>query len=130
MALAVMVVDDEAAICEAVAAYLEDEGMQVYTSSSGEDALQRISAGLPVQVCIMDLRLPGMNGSAAVLAIHASAPQVRFIIHTGSAHDTIFSDLRGHGLDGIPVFRKPVEDMAALARTVTDLAGAGQQLPG
>lgn len=124
MALAVMVVDDETAICENLAAYLEDEGMQVFTSDSGEDALQRIQAGLPVQVCIMDLRLPGMNGSQAILAIHACAPRVRFIIHTGSAHDTIVNDLRSHGVDGIPVFRKPVEDMAALLHAVKRLGAA------
>lgn len=121
MALAVMVVDDEAAICENLAAYLEDEGMQVYTSDSGEAALERIAAGLPVQVCIMDLRLPGMNGSEAILAIHERAPAVRFIIHTGSAHDTILRDLRNRGVEGIPVFRKPVEDMTALVNTVKRL---------
>lgn len=130
MAPVVMVVDDEVVICDNVAAFLEDEGMQVHTAHSGEDAVQRISAGLPVQVCIMDLRLPGMNGAEAIRAIHGRAPQVRFIVHTGSPHDSIISDLHREDLGEIPVFWKPVWDMAALARAVTDLCAAEQQRPG
>lgn len=121
MALSVLIVDDEAAMCDSLAAYFEDEGIQVHTSDSGEDALRRVVAGLPAQVCIMDLRLPGMNGSQAILAIHEHVPGMRFIIHTGSAHDTILEDLRRRGLDDIPVFRKPVDDMAALVGCVRTL---------
>jgi CheY-like chemotaxis protein len=120
-----MLVDDEAAICDSLAAYLEDEGMQVHTARSGEEALQRIEAGVPVSVCVMDLRLPGMSGAETLLAIHASAPLVRFVIHTGSAHASVIDDLRKRGLGDIPVFSKPVEDLAVLAGTVTALADGG-----
>jgi CheY-like chemotaxis protein len=129
MAPVVMVVDDEASICDNLAAFLEDEGMKVYTAHSGEDALARIDTGLPVQVCIMDLRLPGMNGAEAILEIHGRAPQVRFIVHTGSPHDSVINDLHRAGLNDIPVFKKPVEDMAALSHTVTGLCAAGQPPP-
>jgi CheY-like chemotaxis protein len=125
----VMVVDDEVSICDNLAAFLEDEGMQVYTAYSGEDALQRIGTGLPVQVCIMDLRLPGMNGAEAILKIHGRAPQVRFIVHTGSPHDSVISDLHRAGLGDIPVFRKPLEDMAALSHTVAGLCAARHPPP-
>lgn len=126
MAATVLVVDDDAILCESLAAYLEDEGMQVHTCHSGEDALQRIRAGLPVDVCIMDLRLPGMNGTEAILAIHADTPQIRFIIHTGSDHEAISRDLYNRGLNGMAVFKKPVEDMAVLAETIAGLRNTVQ----
>jgi two-component system OmpR family response regulator len=121
MGPAVLVVDDEPAICDNLAAFLEDEGMQVHTAHSGEDALSRIRAGLDVQVCIMDLRLPGMSGTDTILEIHRIAPQLRFIIHTGSAPDAVITKLRESGLGATPVFKKPVSDMTELARTVATL---------
>ena len=117
----VLVVDDEAAICDNLAVFLEDEGMQVHVAHSGEDAVRRIGEGLPVQVCVMDLRPPGMNGAEAIRTIRRSAPHIRFIVHTGSTQDAVVRDLLRHGLDDIPVFKKPVEDMTALARAVTGL---------
>ena len=121
MASRILVVDDEPAICDNLAAFLEDEGMQVHTACSGEEALSRISAGLDVQVCIMDLRLTDMSGTEAILEIHRLAPQVRFVIHSGSAHDSVLTKLREVGLGATPVFKKPVNNMAELAQTVSAL---------
>lgn len=121
MGPAVLVVDDEPAICDNLAAFLEDEGMRVHIVQSGEDALSRIAAGLPIQVCIVDLRLPGMSGTDAILQIHRIAPMVRFIIHTGSAPDPVLSKLQETALGSTPVFKKPVGDMSELAQLVAAL---------
>jgi len=118
MAPTILVVDDEQAICDNLAAYLEDEGLRVYTAQSGEEALQRIHAGLRVQACVMDLRLPGMGGIEAILAIRRLAPEVRFVIHTGSGDDVVATALQRAGLGRVPVFRKPLADMDDLARTL------------
>lgn len=121
----VLVVDDEATICDNVVAFLEDEGMRVHTAQSGESAVGQVAAGLAVQVCIMDLRLPSMTGIEAILDIRRLDPQVRFIIHSGSAHEAVITELRRAGLDATQVFKKPVEDMAQMARAVRSLcAGA------
>ena len=83
MAPLVIVVDAEASIGDNLAVFLEDEGMQVHVVF-GRRRAARIGTGLPVQVCIMDLRLPGMNGAEAIRTIRRSAPHIRFIVHTGS----------------------------------------------
>lgn len=124
MAQAVLVVDDEVAICDGIAAFLEDEGMQVHTAHSGEDAVACVRTGRPVQVCIMDLRLPGMNGIDAILQLQRVAPDVRFIIHTGSARDAVTAELGRVGLQAAPVFKKPVRDLAEMARTVRTLCAS------
>lgn len=122
----VLVVDDEIAICENLSAFLEDEGMRVICVHSGEDALSRINAGLAIQICIMDLRLPGMSGTAAILAIQQLDPRVRFVIHTGSAQEDVAAELQRAGLAGMPVFKKPVADMADLAQAARRLVAPGR----
>jgi CheY-like chemotaxis protein len=118
MAPSILVVDDEQAICDNLVAYLEDEGMRVYTVHSGEEAIEHVRTGPPVQVCIMDLRLPGMSGTDAMLAMRRLVPGMAFVIHTGSADDAVTAALRRSGLGRIPVFRKPVTDMAALVQAL------------
>jgi CheY-like chemotaxis protein len=124
MAPTVLVVDDEKAICEGLAAYLEDEGMRVHAACSGEDAIDRVGAGLPVHVCIVDLRLPDMNGTQAILEIQRLAPEARFIIHTGSAEEAVITALCRVGLETTPVFRKPLHDMTEMVRTIHGLRPA------
>ncbi len=124
MGLAIMVVDDEIAICDNLQAYLEDEGLLVHTAYSGEEAVQRIADGLAVQACIMDLRLPGINGAEAILQIRSLAPAVRFVVHTGSANDAVIAELQRAGLGNTPVFKKPVADMSELARVVAGMCSA------
>lgn len=120
----VLIVDDEPAICDNLAAFLEDEGMRAEVAHSGEQAVDLISGGLAVDVCIMDLRLPGMNGAQTILALRHLAPGLRFIVHTGSASDKVAAQLSRNGLESVPVFNKPVQDMAQFAAAVTAMWAA------
>lgn len=117
MTPAVLIVDDEISICNNLAAYLEDDGLQVHMSHTGEDALGKIEAGLPVQVCIVDLRLPGMDGNATILALHRVAPGIRFLIHSGSFGYTLPQELIDIGITPEQIFQKPA-DMTRMTRTV------------
>jgi two-component system OmpR family response regulator len=121
----VLVVDDELALSEGVAAFLEDEGMRVHTAHWGEEAVAYVAAGHPIQVCIVDLRLPGANGTDSIAQIRRVAPEIRFMIHTGSTPDLVATELGRAGLEAVPVFTKPVGDMSDLARTVRALCGTG-----
>ena len=118
MAPTVLIVDDEAPICENLAAYLEDDGFGVQMAHSGEEALRLVQAGLAVQVCILDLRLPGMDGNETAFALHRVAPGIRFLIHTGSTDFTPSPDLTHIGITPEHLFNKPVADMSRLVRAV------------
>ncbi len=122
MSLRVLVVDDEWLVAENLEAYLEDEGMRVTSVGSAEDAMKLVEKGLHWDVCIMDLRLPGMDGRAAIHILHRLRPEMRFIIHTGSATFAVSSEMRDMGIADIQLFKKPVVDMEALADTVRSLA--------
>jgi CheY-like chemotaxis protein len=114
-------VDDEQAICDNLAAFLEDEGMRTTVAHSGEEALELILGGLPVDVCIMDMRLPGIDGTRAIAAIREQKPDVRFIVHTGSTSEKVASELRRTGLEDVQAFSKPVHDMRRLAEAINAL---------
>lgn len=122
MECSILVVDDEPMIRENLKAYLEDEGMQVTAVESGEEALRYVASGRSFAVCIMDMRLPGMDGHASIRSLHALCPEMQFIVHTGSADYALPSDLEQIGLSRTQVYLKPLLDMAPLANTVRALA--------
>ncbi|HUT39703.1 MAG TPA: response regulator [Gammaproteobacteria bacterium] len=118
----VLIVDDEPSIVTGLRVFLEDEGMQVGSASSGEEAVDIARNDCSFDVCIMDIRLPGMNGNTAIRALHEICPLLKFIIHTGSAEYSIPDDLRAMGIDERLFFAKPVIDMTPLSETVAALA--------
>lgn len=60
--MAVLVVEDEAEIREDVADILREEGYEVVTAANGAEALERLRAGAPPCVILLDLMMPIMNG--------------------------------------------------------------------
>ena len=122
MASSILIVDDEEMIRENLKAYLEDEGLSVIAVESGEEALRCVARGCCFAVCIMDMRLPGMDGNASIRRLHALCPTMSFIVHTGSSDYTLPSDLQHLGLSDAQVYLKPLLDMAPLAATVRILA--------
>ena len=118
----VLVVDDEPFIVTGLRTFLEDEGMQVESAASGEEALDIVRSDSGIDVCIMDMRLPGMNGDSTIRSLHEICPNLRFIIHTGTADYSIPDDLRAMGIDEQQLFTKPLLDMKPLAETVIALA--------
>jgi CheY-like chemotaxis protein len=121
MSMRVLVVDDEPLIVTGLRVFLEDEGMRVDSAGSGEEAVDIARTDPCFDVCIMDMRLPGMNGDSTIRALHAICPELKFVIHTGSADYSIPDDLRAMGIDERLLFSKPLLDMTPLAETVAAL---------
>ncbi len=118
----ILIVDDEPLIAETLEAFFTDEGMEVTSTSTAEQALHLVEDGHRWDVCVMDLRLPGIDGSAAIRSLHRVRPEMRFVIQTGSAAFSLPGDLRAMGISDLQLFRKPIADMQELARTVKSLA--------
>ena len=81
----VLIVDDEAMIRENLKAYLEDECLRVAAFEAVTPALDWLQEGGICRVCIMDMRLPDMDGNTAIRILHQRYPQMEFLIHTGSS---------------------------------------------
>jgi DNA-binding NtrC family response regulator len=81
-----LVVDDEEAICESLAAWLTKDGYRVVTASSGSEALSCMQQRL-FDIYLVDVRMPGMDGIELLTRIKEQQPDAIIIIIT--AHGTI-----------------------------------------
>lgn len=116
----VLVVDDEPAIRDSLAAFLEDYGFLTESCGSTEEArdLMREHA---YNVCIVDLRLPGLSGEDLILLAHNHFPKQRYIIHTGSISYNLPEELRAIGMRPEHVFHKPVRVLTLLVKCIKEL---------
>ena len=125
----ILIVDDETMIRENLKAYLEDEGWRVAAFEAVTSALAWLRTGGVCRVCIMDMRLPDMDGNSAIRILHQAYPNLEFLIHTGSSSYSLPEDLRAMGLDESRVYQKPLADMAPLAAAAQRLAARGDHSP-
>jgi PleD family two-component response regulator len=61
----ILVVDDDDAIRMLIEMELKDEGYQVITASNAKDALKLVETE-PLDLVILDIRMPGMDGLEAL----------------------------------------------------------------
>jgi signal transduction histidine kinase/HAMP domain-containing protein/CheY-like chemotaxis protein len=67
----VLVVDDDVRNVFALASALELNGLEVCYADNGEDALAALAGSPAVDAVLMDLMMPGMDGTEAIAAIRA-----------------------------------------------------------
>ncbi|HEY8370269.1 MAG TPA: response regulator [Thermodesulfobacteriota bacterium] len=109
-----LVVDDEPAVLEALVEAMSDRGFAVLTAESGTAALA-LAAQNPVDVVLLDLCMPGMDGIATLEALKARDPDVEVIVVTAHASlQTAVSAIKRQAYDYIA---KPF-DLDALERLV------------
>jgi two-component system, OmpR family, response regulator len=113
----VLVLDDESVIRLNLCAYLEDEGFTVFSAASSEAALELLKEA-SVDISVVDIRLPGMDGNSFVMQAKRLYPHMKFLIHTGSSNYQVPSELAVLGMDNDDVFMKPIADMAEVAQAI------------
>src|SRR5487761_2012075 len=84
MTTQVLIVDDELAIRQILAAFLRKAGYAVDEAACAQEALVRLAAG-DVDVAFCDICLPDMNGIDMLRRAHASGIDTKFIVITAFA---------------------------------------------
>jgi CheY-like chemotaxis protein len=102
------VVDDEAGLCEMMAEALAGQGARVETAAGGREALE-VLARVPVDVLVLDVRMPEVSGPDLWARINQTNPALarRTVFCTG---DVIGAET--HALiaaTGCPSVSKPFE---------------------
>ncbi|QDT33211.1 sigma-54-dependent transcriptional regulator [Thalassoglobus polymorphus] len=77
----ILIVDDEPSICWALKKALSEDGHQVNTTATAENAIQLITESVP-DVVVMDVRLPGMDGLSALQELQRQIGKTPVIIIT------------------------------------------------
>jgi two-component system cell cycle sensor histidine kinase/response regulator CckA len=76
-----LVVEDDAPIRDVIREELESQGLKVLSVSSGEEALMVLESR-GVDVVVMDLRMPGMNGVETAIAMTFKFPNLPIVLCT------------------------------------------------
>lgn len=120
--ISVLLVDDNPYVCESVSAWLEDDGFDVRTAAGGAEALQAL-ASAPIDVAMVDLALPDMNGEEFIAQAIRRHPESRFLIHTGAHCYRLSLELQNLGMQEDDVVYKPVLSLGLLSGKIRRKAG-------
>jgi serine/threonine protein kinase len=115
-----IIVEDDESVIVNLSAFFEDEGFIVHAASSAEEAMHILSTE-KIDAGIIDLRLPGMDGSSLILKAHELQPDMKFVIYTGSIGYTLPRELLDIGISSQQVFVKPLADMNVLVKAIKNL---------
>jgi len=119
----VLVVDDEPSIRNSLVEFLEDCQFDVSSADSAENALDLI-AHTPVDVALVDIRLPKLDGDSFIIKAHERCPQMQFLIHTGSVEYKLPDELKRFGVTHDHVFLKPQMDLSVFETAIRGLMPA------
>ena len=102
----VMVVDDEKTFVEMLVLSLEAKQQTVTAAFSGKECLERL-ARAHIDVVILDIKMPGMDGIETLKEIKKRFPLVEVVMLTG--HGTIESAVEGMKLGAFDYLLKPAD---------------------
>lgn len=113
----ILLVDDEERLLRSLAFFFEDEGFDVLTAKTGEEALT-ILRQEQLDVCVVDMRLPGIDGNEVIRQSCKDGLLSKFLIHTGSSDYLLPDDILNMGITHEHVFSKPLADLSILVNAV------------
>lgn len=116
----ILVVDDEKEVRTLLAEVLDGPSRRVLEAGNGPEAVRWVTAA-PVDLVVLDLLMPEIDGVETFRRIHAARPDLPVVVVTGSAE----SDLMLKVLDIGPftVLQKPL-DLQKLRKVVDLILGA------
>ena len=116
----VLIVDDEEEFRDLTGKRLKKRGLDVYLAESGQEALETLKKN-PVDVVLLDVKMPGMDGIETLRRIRTAHPQVEVVLLTG--HASIDSGIEGMKFGAFDYMMKPVE----LEQLLEKLADANEK---
>jgi DNA-binding response OmpR family regulator len=116
----ILVVDDEADVCQSIQVALEMQGYHVITAKNGRIAIERARKS-PPDLVILDLMMPGLDGFSTHEALRAlSSKTIPFLFITATS-----LRIRDPDLEGVPhtTLQKPLDfdDMLKRVRQLMDM---------
>jgi two-component system nitrogen regulation response regulator NtrX len=116
----ILIVDDEPGVRTALTGVLKDEGYEVESVPSGEACLERLTRG-PVDLIVLDVWLPGMDGLATLARVRERQVDAQIVLISG--HGNIESAVRAIKMGAFDFVEKPL----SLEKTVLVVRNALRQ---
>lgn len=117
----VLLTDDEAPFVETMTKRLTKRNLNITTAFSGAEALEHLEKDSGIEVVILDVKMPGMDGIETLTQIKAKFPLKEVIMLTG--HATVETGIQGMKLGAFDYLMKPC-DMDVLLEKVGEAAAS------
>ena len=121
----ILIVDDSVSVRKALEITLRNQGLSSESAVSGEEALERLSAGGQYNLLMVDVIMPGMSGLelCARLGQDPRYAELPVVLMSGNVDDEVRSSAEAAGAAG--VLRKPFKS-EVLVPMVRDLLAQAQ----
>jgi DNA-binding NtrC family response regulator len=103
----VMLVDDEVQFVETMAKRLTARDIETITAFSAEEGLEKLESNQNLDVIVLDVKMPGMDGLDMLKKIKSGFFRIEVIMLTG--HATIESGINGMKLGAYDFLTKPCD---------------------
>ena len=113
----ILICDDDRDITAALAVYLKAEGYAVRTASNGREAVETVRT-TPVQLVLMDIMMPVMDGVTAMAQIRETS-NVPVILLTAKGEDS--DKILGLNVGADDYITKPFNPVEVVARVRSQL---------
>jgi DNA-binding NtrC family response regulator len=101
----VLLVDDEAAFLDVMNRRLEMRELSVRTALSGQECLKALKEDPAIDVVILDVKMPGMDGIETLREVKKEFPLVEVVMLTG--HATVETAIEGMKYGAFDYLMKP-----------------------
>ncbi|MCD4678418.1 MAG: response regulator [Desulfobacula sp.] len=112
-----LLVDDEKPFLDTITKRLEKRDLKVSAVYSGNEALAELENNKKIEVVVLDVKMPGMDGIETLVEIKKRFPLVEVIMLTG--HATVETAIDGMKLGAFDYLMKPC-DIETLVNKVND----------
>ena len=109
-----LLVDDEPLLLDSLKKVLTRRAMEVFTAENGDQALNLLQ-DTPIDVVVLDIKMPGMDGLDVLRRIKAGSVNREVILLTG--HPTVETAMTGMKQGAFEYMMKP-PDIAQLAELI------------
>ena len=120
----VLLVDDEAEFVETFSERLQLRDLEISKAFNGEEALQVLETNRTIELVILDVKMPGMDGIETLAEIKKRYPLVEVIMLSG--HADVESAIEGMKQGAFDYLMKPC-DIDQMIAKVTEAAAKKRQ---
>jgi len=110
----ILLVDDEERFRTSLARRLRARGYDVVDVGDGEEAIRQVRSDGQIDIAVLDLKMPGMDGIQTLREMRAFSPAIQAVMLTG--HGSLESATDAGRLEAFRYLQKPceVEELAAV----------------
>ena len=123
----VLLIDDEKLFVETLSKVLRKRGMEVLAAHNGLQALELLSTE-EVDVIVLDLRMPGMDGLATLEAIRARDTLTPVILLTGHIDISRVSQIMNKGATEVLFKPCPAETLVSAIENAFELKAITREM--